>query len=204
MTNEYRSGVGAHWPFLSDAGRIVQKDLDIAEYTDAEQPAFFPESSWRPTLVVDDKQVYPSPSNHVEFLGLPSWSPDSTKLAIVAEESDSKQKKLVVWREANSLLTAALVSEGNSVDLFWESNQLVVHTNGSTFQWSEASNSLQDLGAKTIKNPRIAAFELLRQLDSTTGHPPARDPDYWCEACILSILPRATPLNRNEGSEDSR
>ena len=34
-TNEYRSGVGAHWPFLSDAGRIVQKDLDIAEYTDS-------------------------------------------------------------------------------------------------------------------------------------------------------------------------
>ncbi len=28
------SRVGAHWPFLSDAGRIVQKDLDIAEYTD--------------------------------------------------------------------------------------------------------------------------------------------------------------------------
>src|ERR1700681_3477294 len=33
-TNEYRSGVGAHWPFLSDPGRKVQKDLDIAEYTD--------------------------------------------------------------------------------------------------------------------------------------------------------------------------
>jgi hypothetical protein len=33
-TNEYRIGVGAHWPFLSDARRIVQKDLDIAEYTD--------------------------------------------------------------------------------------------------------------------------------------------------------------------------
>ena len=33
-TNEYRNGVDAHWPFLSDAGRIVQKDLDIPEYTD--------------------------------------------------------------------------------------------------------------------------------------------------------------------------
>src|SRR5258708_9585683 len=33
-TNEFRSGVGAHWPFLSDARRVVQKDLDIAEYTD--------------------------------------------------------------------------------------------------------------------------------------------------------------------------
>ncbi len=31
-TNEYRTGVGAHRPFLSDAGRKVQKDLDIAEY----------------------------------------------------------------------------------------------------------------------------------------------------------------------------
>ena len=33
-TNEYRAGVGAQWPFLSDPGRTVQKDLDIAEYTD--------------------------------------------------------------------------------------------------------------------------------------------------------------------------
>jgi peroxiredoxin len=31
QTNEYRSGVGAHWPSLADAGRVVQKDLDIAE-----------------------------------------------------------------------------------------------------------------------------------------------------------------------------
>jgi hypothetical protein len=35
LTNEYRSGVGNHGPFLSDSGRIVQKGLDIAEYTDA-------------------------------------------------------------------------------------------------------------------------------------------------------------------------
>src|SRR5258708_5236883 len=34
QTNEYRSGVDAHWTFLSDAGRVIQKDLDIAEYTD--------------------------------------------------------------------------------------------------------------------------------------------------------------------------
>jgi peroxiredoxin len=33
-TNEYRTGVGAHWPFLSDPRRLVQRDLDIAEYTD--------------------------------------------------------------------------------------------------------------------------------------------------------------------------
>ena len=41
-TNEYRTGVGAHWPFLSDAGRMVPKDLDIAEYTDAEHNPMIP------------------------------------------------------------------------------------------------------------------------------------------------------------------
>ena len=41
-TNEYRSGVDAHLPFLSDAGRIVQKDLDIAEYTDPEHNPMIP------------------------------------------------------------------------------------------------------------------------------------------------------------------
>ncbi len=33
-TNEFRDGVGAPWPFLSDPERVVQRDLDIAEYTD--------------------------------------------------------------------------------------------------------------------------------------------------------------------------
>jgi peroxiredoxin len=33
-TSEFRSSVGAHWPFLSDPGRKVQKDLDVPEYTD--------------------------------------------------------------------------------------------------------------------------------------------------------------------------
>jgi peroxiredoxin len=33
-TNEYRTGVDAHWVFLSDPRRVVQKDLDIVEYTD--------------------------------------------------------------------------------------------------------------------------------------------------------------------------
>jgi peroxiredoxin len=33
-TFNYRSGVNAEWPFLSDTERIVQRDLDIAEYTD--------------------------------------------------------------------------------------------------------------------------------------------------------------------------
>jgi peroxiredoxin len=41
-TNELRDGLAAQWPFLSDPGRIVQKDLDIAEYTDPEHNPMIP------------------------------------------------------------------------------------------------------------------------------------------------------------------
>jgi peroxiredoxin len=32
-TNEFRTGVGAHWPFLSDAGRMVQKGTSMSPST---------------------------------------------------------------------------------------------------------------------------------------------------------------------------
>ena len=40
--NEMRTGVAAHWPFLSDPGRKIQKDLDIQEYTDAHHDPMIP------------------------------------------------------------------------------------------------------------------------------------------------------------------
>ncbi len=41
-TNEFRDGLGAQWPFLSDPGRKVQKDLDIKEYTDPHNDPMIP------------------------------------------------------------------------------------------------------------------------------------------------------------------
>jgi peroxiredoxin len=41
-TNEFRTAVGAAWTFLSDAGRKLQKDLDIAEYTDPHHDPMIP------------------------------------------------------------------------------------------------------------------------------------------------------------------
>jgi hypothetical protein len=45
--------VNAHWPFLSDPGRKVQKDLDIAEYTDPHHNPMVPHTVvLEPGLVV--------------------------------------------------------------------------------------------------------------------------------------------------------
>ncbi|WP_204263777.1 peroxiredoxin family protein [Geodermatophilus normandii] len=41
-TQEFRASVGATWTLLSDPGRIVQRDLDIREYTDPEHDPMIP------------------------------------------------------------------------------------------------------------------------------------------------------------------
>jgi peroxiredoxin len=40
--NDLRLGVGADWPFLYDRKRIIQQDLDIAEYTDTHNNPMIP------------------------------------------------------------------------------------------------------------------------------------------------------------------
>jgi hypothetical protein len=53
VTREFRAAVGANWTFLSDAGRKVQKDLDIQEYTDPHHDPMIPHTLvLKPGLVI--------------------------------------------------------------------------------------------------------------------------------------------------------
>jgi peroxiredoxin len=65
---EFRNSVGAQWPFLSDPERIVQKNLDIQEYTDPENDPMIPHTIvLKPALVVH--KIY----NGYWFWGRPSF-----------------------------------------------------------------------------------------------------------------------------------
>lgn len=66
-TNEFRDAVGAHWTFLSDSGRKVQKDLDIQEYTDPHHNPMVPH-----TLVLEPGLRIYSIYNGYWFWGRPS------------------------------------------------------------------------------------------------------------------------------------
>jgi peroxiredoxin len=66
---ELRASVGAQWTFLSDPGRIVQKDLDIQEYTDPEHDPMIPH-----TLVLKPGLVIHSIYNGYWFWGRPSFA----------------------------------------------------------------------------------------------------------------------------------
>ena len=66
-SQEFRSSVGAQWPFLSDPDRTVQRDLDIQEYTDPVNDPMIPHTLvLKPGLVVH--RIY----NGYWFWGRPS------------------------------------------------------------------------------------------------------------------------------------
>ncbi len=66
-TREFRDAVGASWTFLSDAGRKVQKDLEIQEYTDPTHDPMVPH-----TLVLKPGLVIHSIYNGYWYWGRPS------------------------------------------------------------------------------------------------------------------------------------
>jgi peroxiredoxin len=67
-TNEFRASVGAQWTFLSDAGRKIAKDLDIAEYTDPHHDPMIPH-----TFVLKPGLVIYSVYDGYWFWGRPSF-----------------------------------------------------------------------------------------------------------------------------------
>jgi peroxiredoxin len=66
---EFRASVGAQWTFLSDADRVVQKDLDIQEYTDTENNPLIPH-----TLVLKPGLLIHSIYMGYWFWGRPSFA----------------------------------------------------------------------------------------------------------------------------------
>jgi peroxiredoxin len=67
-SQEFRNSVGAQWPFLSDPERVVQRDLDIKEYTDPDNDPMIPY-----TLVLGPGLVIYRVYNGYWFWGRPSF-----------------------------------------------------------------------------------------------------------------------------------
>ncbi|MDF3811908.1 MULTISPECIES: redoxin domain-containing protein [Rhodopseudomonas] len=80
-TNEYRSGVGAHWPFLSDSRRIIQKDLEIAEYTDPRHDPMIPH-----VIVLEPGLVIYKIYNGYWYFGRPTMDDLRRDLRVVTEK----------------------------------------------------------------------------------------------------------------------
>ncbi len=91
--NEFRNSVGAVWTFLSDAGRKVQKDLDIQEYTDPHHDPMIPH-----TLVLKPGLVIHSVYNGYWFWGRPSFEDLRRDLREVTREIRPDWDLAAPWR----------------------------------------------------------------------------------------------------------
>ncbi len=81
VSNDFRAAVGAQWVFLSDAGRKVQKELDIQEYTDPHNDPMIPH-----TLVLKPGLIVHSVYNGYWYWGRPSISDLTRDLLDVTRE----------------------------------------------------------------------------------------------------------------------
>jgi peroxiredoxin len=102
-TNEYRTGVGAHWLFLSDARRIVQKALDIAEYTDPLHNPMIPH-----VIVLELGLVIYKIYDGYWFFGRPFWKISARDLRAVTKKCRPD------WDITTPELKAAWQQGGNS------------------------------------------------------------------------------------------
>lgn len=79
--NEFRSSVGAQWTFLSDSRRMIQKDLEIQEYTDPSHDPMVPH-----TLVLEPGLIVHKVYNGYWYWGRPSAEDLRRDLREVTEE----------------------------------------------------------------------------------------------------------------------
>ena len=103
-TNEFRSGVGAHWRFLSDPKRIVQKDLDIAEYTDTLHNPMIPH-----TIVLEPGLIVYKIYNGYWFFGRPTVEDLRQDLRAVTKKCRpdwdiTKPELKTAWQERHKTL----------------------------------------------------------------------------------------------------
>ncbi|MGA2228586.1 MAG: hypothetical protein ABSH41_29480 [Syntrophobacteraceae bacterium] len=180
---------------LSNAGEVAVFSPDGSHFAYKDgTPHFSPEESWRPTLNVDDKPVYPEAGMHVTFLSAPKWSNASDSLAIVAEDYLTKIVNLVVWKSSGTVSKFRLdAATHKEFDLFWSGAALYAQSGGRA--WRLQDDNISEVPKESAINPiKQAELEVKRreELHSAGG---GNDADFWCKSCSLTALPRKRSVN---------
>jgi hypothetical protein len=160
-------------------------------------PHFSPQQSWRPTLNIDDKPVFPKAGHRVTFLSRPQWSGGSDKLAILAKDYQTKK---------SSVVRSGILPQKCRRSRWIMSRMIKLICFGTKPTCS--SNPAIALGAwingAVVEVPREAAISPLDQakLDAKRSEAMVHeagggnDADFWCQSCSLAALPRKASINK--------
>lgn len=125
--NNMRQQIGAHWPFLLDEKRAVQRDLDIKEYTDPQHDIMIPH-----TLVLKPGLIIHKIYNGYYYWGRPSmaelhhdlreatreirpdWDPSEAELRAAWQRGDKSR----FWPYGSKSMDRTLVEMAGAVDQY--------------------------------------------------------------------------------------
>jgi hypothetical protein len=101
---------------------------------------FTPEADRRPRICLDDEcglgpsRGYPKEDVHVDFITSPEWSPDSSAVAIIAENYDTHVDSVIVRHVGGKTLDILAPSQAEgSLGVAWNGNVLVL--SGTNRRW---------------------------------------------------------------------
>jgi hypothetical protein len=145
---------------------------------------------------VDDKPVFPEAGTHVIFLSAPQWSEASDKLAILAENYQTKQVSLVVWNSSGAVSKFHLdAAADKEFDLFWNGTTLHLKSGGRA--WRVQDDTVSEVSKESAANPLSQArLEVKRWEAMVHAAGGGNDADFWCQSCSLTALPREQSVNK--------
>jgi hypothetical protein len=182
---------------VNNGGRepVFSADGSHFAYLDG-TPHFSPRESWRPTLNVDDKSVFPEAGIQVTFLSQPRWLGAGDELAILAQDHQSKKVSLVIWQASGALSKISLdFAPGKLVDLF--GNGTAIYVKSDSRAWRVQDDSFTEVPMESAVNPldeaKLEAKRLETIVHDASGD---NDADFSCQSCPLATLPRSRSLNK--------
>ncbi len=151
----------------NDGGAVFSPDGEHAAVQNG-SPHFTPEPDREPALDIDYQRVYPASGVHVRLLSKPAWSEDSEKVAVVAEDYQSKQRTVVVCGlkggcPSTALPTPAKPDPDDRFIIQWNNGRVFASYPASFFTWAhgtvpETTWSLQPGDANAVASaPRPSA-----------------------------------------------
>jgi dipeptidyl aminopeptidase/acylaminoacyl peptidase len=175
------------------------------------EPHFQAEDDRRPQLCLDNEcdsgrfaaQTYPGQGRHVEFVGNPSWSPDGSAVAILAQSYGDFRLSLVIRPLVGAAVeyplpggspTESLYGDNEAGEtryqLAWDEKGVLVKADDSIWRLHASSKTL----ARSMQeNDRTVMDEPFRVRDGERERVEgmgATEVDFWCQSCPLSRLPR--------------
>jgi hypothetical protein len=208
--------------YLDDDGRTVFSPDGEHAADQTGKPHFTPESGAEPELDIDYLRVYPAKGIHVRLLSKPAWSEDSAKVAVVAEDYQSKQRSIVVCGLKGDCQSTALSTVKPDPDdrfrIQWKDGRVYVTFPEVLLAWEhgtvhETTWSLQPGDANAVAsapqpdmkpNPYDTPLSFQNKIQKLGGDASLNllkqiqklggvEPDLWCQDCALAKLPRQAP-----------